>query len=640
MGGAQSREDLDLSDCESEDARSRQESDQEDDAYEDARGQSSGERAKSPASLDDVEARLRALKLKYSSPSSERKTHLQNAVKLYLHIGGNTPKAKWVVSEKLTCYRFVKTSREGESDGEEEEEEEEGEGGEGWWVLKIGSKVRARVGAGMQLRYFGEQRRVDFVAGGLWAVKFLSNEDYRAFGGRYQDCLFENTYGYEATEQNRIKVYGKDFMGWAKPEAADDSMWEDAEDSLSPGSVTPLRPSQDLLEEFEEVANGGIQSLALGALDNSFLVGDSGIQVVKNFSHGIHGKGVFVNFDSGSSHRNGLSTTYSTPKKALLMKAETNMLLMSPINEGKPHGRGIHQLDIETGKIVSEWKFEKDGADIAMRDIVNDSKGAQLDPTGSTFLGLDDNRLCRWDMRDRKGLVQNLADANTPVLNWTQGHQFSRGTNFQCFATTGDGSIAVGSLDGKIRLYSTNSMRQAKTAFPGLGSPITHVDVTFDGKWILGTTDTYLILICTLFTDKDGKTKTGFNGRMGNRISAPRLLKLTPLDSHLAGVDNKFRGGQFSWVTENGKQERHLVATVGKFSVIWNFQQVKNGSHECYRNQEGLKSCYCYKIVPKDESIVDSRFMHDKFAVTDSPEAPLVIATPLKVSSFSISSRR
>lgn len=93
-------------------------------------------------------------------------------------------------------------------------------------------------------------------------------------------------------------------------------------------------------------------------------------------------------------------------------------------------------------------------------------------------------------------------------------------------------------------------------------------------------------------------------------------------------------------VTENGKQERHLVATVGKFSVIWDFQQVKNSAHECYRNQQGLKSCYCYKILLKDESIVESRFMHDKFAVTDSPEAPLVVATPMKVSSFSLSGRR
>jgi hypothetical protein len=39
---------------------------------------------------------------------------------------------------------------------------------------------------------------------------------------------------------------------------------------------------------------------------------------------------------------------------------------------------------------------------------------------------------------------------------------------------------------------------------------------------------------------------------------------------------------------------------------------------------------------PKDESIVASRFMHDKYA--DFPEAPLV-ATPMKVTSFSISSR-
>jgi hypothetical protein len=37
--------------------------------------------------------------------------------------------------------------------------------------------------------------------------------------------------------------------------------------------------------------------------------------------------------------------------------------------------------------------------------------------------------------------------------------QFSKGTNFQCFATAGDGSIVVGSKDGKVRLYGTTSMR-------------------------------------------------------------------------------------------------------------------------------------------------------------------------------------
>lgn len=546
MGGSHSREDLEISDSDEEYETEHELEDSYEDCKEetpDRSSSSSKRRPTTPSSLDEVEAKLKALKLKYPSAAQN-----PNAVKLYLHIGGNTPKAKWVTSEKLTSYSFVKTSKIDSHDEDEDDDESENE--EGVWVLKVGSKVRVKVSVEVQLKTFKDQCRVDFVAQGVWAMKFFSDDDYKIFVTKFQDCLFENTYGYESNEANKLKVYGKDFIGWAKPEAADDSVWEDADDSLlkSPESATPIRANQDLTEEFEEAADGGIQSLALGALDNSFLVSDSGIQVVKNFSDGIHGKGGFVNF-SGGNYRSGSNLVHSTPKRALLMRAETNMLLMSPMSDAKPHTTGLHQLDIETGKIVTQWKFEKDGTDITMRDIANDSKGSQLDPSGSTFLGLDDNRLCRWDMRDKNGIVQNLANANTPVLNWTQGHQFSRGTNFQCFASTGDGSIVVGSLDGKIRLYSINSMRQAKTAFPGLGSPIKHVDVTFDGKWILGTTDTYLILICTLFTDKDGKTKTGFNGRMGNRISAPRLLKLTPLDAHLAGVNNKFRNAQFSWVS-------------------------------------------------------------------------------------------
>ncbi|KAB2095023.1 hypothetical protein ES319_A01G006700v1 [Gossypium barbadense] len=625
MGTAQSREDR-ITDSESDEDYEEEEEEEEqyDDAFSDHQNtQSSSSTSTSSGtqkSLDDIDAKLKSLKLKYNSQQSS--PNLKNPVKLYLHIGGNTPKAKWVISEKLTSYSFTK---------------ENGDNDENCWFLEVGTKVRVRVSTEMQLKMFGDQKRVDFVDKAVWALKFLRDEEYRNFVTQFQNCLFENVYGMEASEENKVKVYGKEFIGWMKPEVADDSMWEDADD-LSSGSI-PVKGNRELMEEFEEAANGGVQSLALGALDNSFLVNDLGVQVYRNFNRGIHGKGICVKFDAGGS-RIGGSPSSSTPKKALLMRAETNMMLMSPENEGKPNATGLKQVDIETGKIVTEWKFEKDGADITMRDITNDTKGSQLDPSESTFLGLDDNRLCQWDMRDRKGMVQNIATSDSPVLHWTQGHQFSRGTNFQCFASTGDGSIVVGSLDGKIRLYSKTSMRQAKTAFPGLGSPITHVDVTYDGKWVLGTTDTYLVLICTLFTDKDGKPKTGFSGRMGNKIPAPRLLKLTPLDSHLAGNNNKFHGGHFSWVTENGKQERHLVATVGKFSVIWDFQQVKNSAHECYRNQQGLKSCYCYKIVLKDESIVESRFMHDNFAVSNSPEAPLVVATPMKVSSISLSGRR
>ncbi|KAL2927573.1 Protein CYPRO4 [Bienertia sinuspersici] len=640
MGAANSREGLELSDSDDYDERESEE--EEDEENYDTSEETQDHPTPPSSSLDDVESRLKALKLKYSTPASAPASasalRRKNAVKLYCHVGGNTSNSKWKTADASTSYSFVK-SRGTEEDDEDDDGGDDDDDKDGsFWQLRVGSKIRARVSSDLQLKMFPDQLRVDFVCNGVWALKFFEkNNYYDMFVSEFQDCLFENVFGLKPTEENKLKVYGKDFIGWLNPEAADDTMWDALDDEAKTPTSTPSRLKQDLLEEFEEAAHSGIQSMALGALDNSFLVGNEGIQVVKNFKHGIHGKGVSVKFDRGNGSKDSNSSSYSTPKKAILMRGETNMMLMSPVMEDKSHAQGLHQMDIETGKIVTEWKFEKDGAEISMRDITNDDKASQLDPSGSTFLGLDDNRLCQWDMRDRRGMVQNIA---SPVLHWNQGHQFSRGTNFQCFASTGDGSIVVGSLDGKIRLYSKTSMRQAKTAFPGLGSPITNVDVTYDGKWVLGTTDTYLVLICTLFTDKDGRTKTGFSGRMGNRVSAPRLLKLTPVDAHMAGGNNKFHGGQFSWVTEEGKQERHIVVTAGKFSVIWNFEQVKNSAHECYRNQQGLKSCYCYKIVLKDESIVDSRFMHEKFAVSDSPEAPLVVATPMKVSSFSISTKQ
>lgn len=96
------------------------------------------------------------------------------------------------------------------------------------------------------------------------------------------------------------------------------------------------------------------------ALDNIFLVDDSGIQVVKNFSRGIHRKGTFVNFGNGN---NSSSLVHSTSKKALLMKVETNMLMMSSMITEKPRLTGLHRLDI-----VTDWKFEKDATDLKIRD--------------------------------------------------------------------------------------------------------------------------------------------------------------------------------------------------------------------------------------------------------------------------------
>lgn len=62
-------------------------------------------------------------------------------------------------------------------------------------------------------------------------MKFFSDEVYRIFVRKFNDCLFENTHGFESDNANTVKVYGANFTGWGKPEAADDSIWEVAEDA-------------------------------------------------------------------------------------------------------------------------------------------------------------------------------------------------------------------------------------------------------------------------------------------------------------------------------------------------------------------------------------------------------------------------
>ena len=50
-------------------------------------------------------------------------------------------------------------------------------------------------------------------------------------------------------------------------------------------------------------------------------------------------------------------------------------------------GRLLHVLC----RIVSEWAFKKDGVDVGMKDLANETRGAQLDDR-DTFLGIGQKR--------------------------------------------------------------------------------------------------------------------------------------------------------------------------------------------------------------------------------------------------------
>jgi hypothetical protein len=44
-------------------------------------------------------------------------------------------------------------------------------------------------------------------------------------------------------------------------------------------------------------------------------------------------------------------------------------------------------------QVINEWKLEKDGVDVSLTDIANQTRDAQLDDR-STFLGLGPKRYC------------------------------------------------------------------------------------------------------------------------------------------------------------------------------------------------------------------------------------------------------
>ena len=478
-----------------------------------------------------------------------------------------------------------------------------------------------------------------------YALHFPSAPSFHAFSQRYNKALFENTYGMERTEDNQLKIFGADFLPRLGGESADSqAAWvEDMDiDHPDPAELRATPRRERVAAERQELISG----VVMGGGDRSYLLRDSGtIDVMRNVVGGVEDTGNTFAFATpprvsipgtppgggggglttpGSSHlRGGTPNSALTPSKALLMQHETKMNMLTP------GSTSLFHADIETGKIVTEFAFKKDDVEIPMRDIAADTKSAQLE-SHNTFLSLDSNRLARWDVRDPGGIVQELA--SPAALSYVGGKDYARGTKFSCMATSGDGYVVVGSQDGKVRLYSEKTLTQAKTAIPGLGAPITAVDVTYDGKWALATTNKYLMVVKTSYKDKEsGRELCGFTSKMGASAPAPRLLRLKVEDVARTG-GAPLEKAHFTWITERGRQERWIVASCGNYTVLWNFRSVKLAEPEVV-SLGGLTTVTSYHMIPKTEHVVDSVFMHDRFARTaaGAGESAMVIVTDKRV---------
>ena len=226
-----------------------------------------------------------------------------------------------------------------------------------------------------------------------------------------------------------------------------------------------------------------------------------------------------------------------------------------------------------------------------------------------TFLGLSRNALYRIDPRlpDTK-----LVDSSLK--------QYVSKNDFSAAATTEKGYIAVASNKGDIRMFDRLGIN-AKTHIPALGEPILGLDVSADGRWVLATCRTYLLLIDAL--QKDGKNagKLGFERSFGKDSKPqPRRLGLQP--AHVAQFQHETRAplsftpARFNTGAAVDDKETSIVTATGPFIITWNMKKVL----------AGRKDPYTIKRYAEEVMADDFKFGSDKNVIVALPNEVNMVA--------------
>lgn len=196
----------------------------------------------------------------------------------------------------------------------------------------------------------------------------------------------------------------------------------------------------------------------------------------------------------------------------MLHDQDRTLVMMNPTNQ-----HSLYQMDLETGKVVEEWKLNPDVGINAMTPL---DKLAPL-TAEQTLLGASHNALFQIDPRlsGNKMVQSNMK-------------QYVTKNKFSSLATTEAGHIAVASEKGDVRLFDTLG-KNAKTALPALGDPIKGIDVTKDGKWVIATCKTYLLLIDATIADGKYAGNSGFT-RSFPADKKPKPIKLLLKPEHVS----------------------------------------------------------------------------------------------------------
>jgi hypothetical protein len=393
-----------------------------------------------------------------------------------------------------------------------------------------------------------------------WLLRFRDQEALEKFQEGIMQALWERlnqVKWQKAKEQDREYVL-EAFQDLTMEDAPDAEEEEEEEEDEEYEEVDERQQSEhyDSDESEDDVVtrdeDGNVNSqLAVGYKhDRSFVVRGSKIGVFKHTADNQ------LQFSTNISKVATPKGTLFSPSKVMLHAEDSNMILQDAANPNS-----LYRMDLEYGKVVDEWKVHDD---IPVHVVAPENKFAQM-TNEQTFLGLSNNALYRIDPR---------LDGNKLVD--TQLKQYATNNAFSAAATTQKGHIAVASNKGDIRLFDRLGIN-AKTLIPALGDPIIGMDVSADGRWVLATTQTYLLLIDALQKSGKNEGKLGFEKAFAKDDKpAPKRLGLSP--AHVAQFQQEtkarisFTPARFNIGLDD--KETTIITATGPFIVTWSLKKV------------------------------------------------------------------
>lgn len=398
-----------------------------------------------------------------------------------------------------------------------------------------------------------------------WLLKFDNFDSLDAFQTVLIESLWEhnNKQKWVKIKEDEREYLVDSFQDFKIDDEDIDLPDEDEEDEEYSKGLKQSNAGEDFDEGYDELkkfeGKGKNSQLAVGHSNNrTYVVRDNKL-------------GVFKQTDDNELEFQTTIDNIATPKgksfvpeKVMLHTRDKAMVIQDPDNLNS-----LYRMDIEYGKIVDEWEVSDTHKVRAFAPV---QKYAQTTDEQS-LLATSDNAVFKIDPRlsGTKMVESNMKSYATKV-------------GFSALASTEKGYIAVASQKGEIRLYDRLGIN-AKTQLPAMGDPITGIDVSSDGKWILATCKTYILLIDATIKEGKNEGQIGFLKSFG-KDSKPRPKRLQISPEHLAHIQSEtkkplsFTKAHFNAGIDS--REQTIVTSSGPYVITWSLRKILRGDKSPY----------------------------------------------------------